>query len=512
MVVVIAGAILMSSCVRPDPEAAKYTPAPTLIQLSAATPVPPTETPRPTVTPTATTLPLITASESYPGTPTPDPTRHSSPNIPGENTLHLVAEGETLGTISLLYEISVAEIVEINGLTIDDLLSVGQALLVPTKADAISPSFKIIPDSELVYGPSAEGFYVQEAASFFGGYLKEYKEELEGHEMSGPEILQLVADRFSMNPRLLFALVEYQSGWVTRVDAEDDGYPLGYERAEYQGLYKQLSWAANLVNFGYYGRSEGGVRSFEVGGEHIVDFAGDINDGTAGMQLFLGSVPSVTYDEWLVDVGPDGFFATYSQLFGNPFIYTFDPLWPAALQQPELSLPWEPGITWYFTSGPHGGWASGSAWAALDFAPQNELLGCYQSDDWVTAMSGGSVVRSDHGAVVVDLDGDGYAGTGWAVTYMHLESRDRVPAGFEVKEGDRLGHPSCEGGFSNGTHVHIARTYNGRWVSADGEIPFVMDGWVSQGLGREYDGLLVRDEVVKEACSCREERNAILAD
>jgi LasA protease len=83
-------------------------------------------------------------------------------------------------------------------------------------------------------------------------------------------------------------------------------------------------------------------------------------------------------------------------------------------------------------------------------------------------MAPGLVVRSDFGAVVVDMDGDGYAGTGWAITYMHLETRDRVAIGTQVKTGDPLGHPSCEGGFSNGTHVHIARTYNGRWVAADG--------------------------------------------
>jgi LasA protease len=81
-----------------------------------------------------------------------------------------------------------------------------------------------------------------------------------------------------------------------------------------------------------------------------------------------------------------------------------------------------------------------------------------------------------------------------------------------VRAGDRLGHPSCEGGFSNSTHLHIARTYNGRWVAADGSIPFVFSGWVSQGLGREYDGLLVRGDSVKEACECREEWNAITAD
>jgi murein DD-endopeptidase MepM/ murein hydrolase activator NlpD len=178
-----------------------------------------------------------------------------------------------------------------------------------------------------------------------------------------------------------------------------------------------------------------------------------------------------------------------------------------------LQLPFASGDTWYLTSGPHGGWGAGSAWAALDFVPPDVEQGCLQSEAWVTAMADGVVVRSGNGAVVVDADGDGYAGTGWAILYQHLESRDRIPVGAFVQTGDRLGHPSCEGGFSNGTHVHIARLYNGRWLSADGSIPFNMAGWVSQGLQREYDGLLIRGGVQKEACAiCQDETNSITAD
>ena len=81
--------------------------------------------------------------------------------------------------------------------------------------------------------------------------------------------------------------------------------------------------------------------------------------------------------------------------------------------------------------------------------------------------------------------------------------------GTIVQVGDRLGHPSCEGGFSTATHLHLARTYNGHWIAADGSIPFNMNGWVSQGQGSEYDGLLVRGDEVKEAYEGRLEVNAL---
>ena len=90
---------------------------------------------------------------------------------------------------------------------------------------------------------------------------------------------------------------------------------------------------------------------------------------------------------------------------------------PAGVAAPPLVLPWAAGETWYFTGGPHGAWNTGSAWGALDFVPPGDQVGCIPSDAWVTAMTGGVISRSGHGAVVVDLDGDGYAGTGWAILY-----------------------------------------------------------------------------------------------
>jgi hypothetical protein len=400
----------------------------------------------------------------------------------------------------------------LNDLSDEAFLYAGQVILVPGQGVMTGPSFKIIPDSELVYGPAARDFDVQAVAARYNGHLLQYEEEVEGQTLSGPQIVQLLADRFSVNPRLLLAMVEYRSGWLTQANPAQLTTPMGNQDPRYSGLYAQLRWATDQLNWGYYGRAEGGLTGFSFGETAQVAFAADINDGTAGVQHWLGAHDDADYETWLVESGPSGFFATYSRLFGNPFAYTVDPLWPETLQQPPMALPWAAGETWYFTGGPHGGWAAGSAWAALDFVPHHEQLGCYTSEAWVRATAPGVVTRSSFGAVVVDLDGDGYAGSGWAVLYMHLEDRDRVAVGTRVETGDPLGHPSCEGGFSNGTHVHLARTYNGRWVSADGDTPFVLGGWESQGMGREYDGLLVRGEEVREACECRSEENAITAD
>jgi LysM repeat protein len=498
----VALALLLAGCVRPGPNPPDF-------------PTPVAGTPANDLSTGDNSQPLQaqlgTPAPQYAGQPTPDAAHYETGGGSAALGSHVVVAGETLGILAQRYGTTVAELMTLNGLTNPDLVQVGQALQVPGGEiqQVTGPEFKIIPDSELVYGPAARNFDARAFVSGLNGYLLRHSEEVEGQAMDGPAILQLVADRHSINPRLLLAVLEHGAGWVTQESPAATTVDLGAGDITTPGLYGQLSWAANLLNLGFYGRAEGGLRGFNLADDSQVFFAPTINDGTAGAQRYLGAIEGQTYESWQKAVGPEGLYAVYERLFGNPFGYAVEPLLPADLTAPALELPWAAGETWYFTGGPHGAWNTGSAWGALDFVPPADQVGCLPSDAWVTAMAPGVVSRSDHGAVVVDLDGDGYAGTGWAILYMHLETRDRAAAGADVAAGDRLGHPSCEGGFSNGTHLHIARSYNGRWISADGDRPFVMSGWVSSGAGAEYDGYLTRGDETREACVCREPINAV---
>lgn len=432
---------------------------------------------------------------------------------------HVVLLGETLSTIAEQYSVDINSLMARNNIDDGSRLLPGQVLLIPNRGqsedDLPAPQqiaeYEIISDHELVYGPDARDFNVADFLQSYDGYITIVEEEVEGQTLTGAEIVQLVADRHSVNPRLLLAVIEHVAGWLTQTEPSDVDFMLGREQEGLEGLYKQLSWAANLLNWGFYGRADGGAEIFLVGDSQI-SFAPEISNGTAGVQNYLGSRDNITYSRWLVDVGPDGFAATYRRLFGGSPAVENSPLLPQDLQQPALLLPWASGETWYYTGGPHGGWNSGSAWAALDFVPSDVEYGCVPSSSWVTAVADGVVARSGFGAVVLDLDGDGYAGSGWAITYMHLDNNDRIAAGSAVSAGDRIGHPGCEGGVTNGTHVHLARTYNGRWISADGNIPFNLSGWISSGEGYEYNGWLQRDDEIKTADIYKSEDNAITAE
>ncbi len=423
---------------------------------------------------------------------------------------HAVAAGETLSMIAERYGVTLAALVSANNIADPDHVEVDTLLIIPSQPIVQSdPSINEnqIPDSERVFGPSMQSVDILTLVPS-NSYLWQMSETVEGVSLNGVEIVRLVAERTRVNPRLLLAALDYRSGWVSGQNPVVTDKPMGYTYLV--GLYPQLEWTANLLNLGYYSRSEAGLAQLQLVDGTPIAIDPNLNAGMVGVHMWLAQQPDVTFAKWQADAGSDGFFASYRQLFGDPFAYVSEVM-PSGLVQPLLTLPWEAGEVWHFSGGPHGGWISGSAWAALDFIPGGEQLGCYVAPQWVTAMADGVVVRSDFGGVVLDLDGDGYAGTGWTILYQHIAPQQRVAVGTRLQRGDRIGHPSCEGGYSTGTHLHVARMFNGRWISADSEsLPFTLSGWVASGSGSEYNGILTRGNISIAAEAARDETNEIV--
>jgi len=476
----------------------------------------------------ASTL-VLSPSPAYPGTytgtPTPNPTPAGRSNDTGVES-YVVQPGETLGLIAAVFGCTVEEIVASNGLPDADSIGIGQTLVIPINATETGLALKLIPDSELVYGPAYIHFDLAGFVAGEGGYLAGYAEEVEGSLLTGAEIVQLVSQRFSVGPRVLMALLELRSRWVTdpQPAAGTLIYPLGHVQDYHEGLFQQLSWAAVRLNEGYYGWKRGDRTTVHLADGSRAAIAPGLNPGTAGVQNCLAELSS-TWDEWLAltgspssppmgGTGRGSFLATYERLFGNPFAYTVDPLVPPDLVQPELRLPWESGHTWYFTGGPHGGWGDGSGRAALDFVPSEESLGCAPSKEWATAAAPGLVLRSENGEVWMDLDGDGFEQSGWVLLYLHIYAEDRVEPGAYVERGQRIGHPSCEGGFSEATHLHFARRYNGEWIPAgSGLVPMVLSGWTAHEDVMPYDGTLTRGDEVRTAYECwDDDLNGLVSD
>jgi LysM repeat protein len=444
------------------------------------------------VNPAQTLIPTERPVNSPYLTPTPD-APHAVPTLRSQTVQYIVQSGDTLASVAQTYNLDLSLLASTNHLSNTDWLQVGQNLTIPAPQPTIDPSdFKIIPDSELVYGPVSSTLDVAAFVQAQGGYLSRYSEEYGGVTMSGAQIIATLAKEYSVNPRLLLALLEYQSGWVTQTQPPQTiiTYPLGMVDAARKGLYRQLSWAANQLNRGFYLWGVNALASSQLSDGNLVTFPASLNAGTVSVQRLFALVDDAA--SWSNAVSENGLYATFARFFGLPFDLSVEPLLPAELSQPTLQLPFEKGDVWSLTGGPHSAWGDGAAWAALDFAPPGTSYGCYSTNIWEVAVADGIIVRSQNGEVVLDLDGDGLEQTGWTILYMHVASADRVALGTNVKAGDHIGHPSCEGGVSNGTHLHLARRYNGVWIAADGNLPFVMDNWVSAGSGVEYDGTLTR--------------------
>ena len=505
VLVLIVGYVVVSGSTRPaglnvsgTPAAASPTPdvPVTLIAItsSAATATPSPEPPEPT----STFLP-----------PSPSPTAIMTP---APTQFYTSQSGDTLPALAARFGVNPADVRSVGALRGQTTLAEGQVLIIPRVLSGVGPGDKIVPDSELVFSAGGAGFGPQKFADQQGGYLAHYEGFADQRSMAGGDLVLVIAEHHSINPRLLVALLEYQSGWVTNPQPSGDAltYPLGYVHEYRHNLYSQLNWAANELEIGYYGWRAGTLTELQFRDGATLRLDPSLNAGTVALQFFFAQTKDRA--QWDAVVGPDGFAVTYRKFFGDPFARAVDALIPADLTQPPLALPFLPGHTWYFSGGPHGAWQQGGALAALDFAPASFEGGCAESQEWVTAVAAGKIVRANDGAVLLDLDGDGREETGWVIFYLHIAEKDRVKVGTVVETGDRLGHPSCEGGHATGTHVHLARKYNGEWIPADGLIPFNLSGWVAhQGKG-EYLGALTRGDVTIEACTCTSAAQAITAN
>ncbi len=456
------------------------------------------------------TLP-VQAQEEQPVRVTPLPTRPSY--APGELVDYTAQTGDTLPAIAAHFNTTVEEIRAANAFIPGDATTMppGMPMKIPIYYQALWGSpYQIIPDSLFINGPAQVGFETSAFVRDHPGWLKYYHDYVADRDRSGAEIVDYVATNYSVSPRLLLAILEYQLGALSDPQMPGDlaEYPLGYVDSSSTTLYRQLAWAANLLNNAYYGWRTGSLREITLSDGSLERPDPWQNAATVALHAYLALFRSPA--DYQVAVSSEGIARTFYGLYGDP--WAFSSHIPGSLRQPDLRLPFEPGRLWAFTGGPHSPWGEDAPLAAIDFAPPSVVGGCADTEEYATAVADGLVVRTGTGIAVLDLDGDGDERTGWVVFYLHLAYNDVVPLGARVKAGDRMGHPSCEGGKATGTHVHIARKYNGEWIPAGGPLAFNLEGWVAYNGAQPYQGYLKRQGRTVYACVCSDQSSQIQAD
>lgn len=455
----------------------------------------------------------IRANEPLINPPPPTPLPARPVYAPGELVDYIAQTGDTLPALAAHFNTTIEEVIEANPIIPNDVTTLPPGL--PMKIPIYHRNFwgsqyQIIPDSHFINGPAVVSFDTAEFVSQYNGWLKKYTEYVEGENRTGPEIIDFIAQNYGISPRILLTVAEYLAGALTSTTLPQDSltYPLGYRNYRYRGVYRQLIWAANRLNNGYYGWRSGDLIEFDSPDSSLERPDPWQNAATVGIQYLFSTILSP--DGYLHAIGPTGIAQTYRDLFGNPW-ETDVPHIPGSLAQPGLIFPFESGKVWAFTGGPHTGWGTGAPWAALDFAPASEITGCYTSYEWVASMAKGLITQSGIGYLTLDLDQDGDPRTGWVIFYLHVAEWEKTPEGTIVEAGTPIGHPSCEGGSSTGTHVHVARKYNGEWMIVDSALPFVIEGWMPKQGTLPYEGTLTRFDQTVTACICADQDSNVLS-
>jgi murein DD-endopeptidase MepM/ murein hydrolase activator NlpD len=472
----------------------------------------------PIIFPTSTVPPFIETKNAV--TPSATPTEKSIAKTPSETPaplndaapfLYYAQSGDMLPAVAERFNVDETEIISDADLSKTTLIDPGTLLVIPNRInEATTPNIQLLPDAEFVYSAAALDFDTETYVKEQGGYLSSFNDYLgSSGKIAGYDAIDRLAIENSVNPRLLLALLEYEARWVRGqpIDILHTEFPMGFNDYRYKGMSVQMTWAINTMSIAYYGWRAGTITHLEFPEGTKLRLDPRLNAGTVAIQYLFSKLHSQS--QWSQIINPDsGFPALYIEMFGDPWAKAalVGSIFPPGLIQPPLVLPFEPGVVWSFTGGPHNGWGqispniygrSHSIFSAIDFAPAAAKSGCIPTNTWVVASAPGLVVRSENGVVMVDLDGDGYEQTGWNLLYLHLATKDRVPAGTYIETNDRIGHASCEGGVSTGTHLHFARKFNGEWVTADGPIPFVLSGWRVIAGDEPYKGQLVNgDQVV----------------
>ena len=478
----------------------------------------------------ASCVPTSSSSSSSTDVP-PSPTQIAQPTVtqpaddirptsergmvsPGELVDYIAQDGDTLINLAVRFNTTAKEILEANPQIPKTVTTMpqGMPMQIPTYYRTFwGTQYQILPNNQFVNGPSAVTFDTATFLADYDTWIKDVNVYIEGHTISGVEFIDHMAYSYSVHPKVILALLENQAGVLSDsfLDEGEDAYLLDFVDPLTQGFSSQLNQALALLNEGYYLYQNGLLIEFDRPNGYIERPDPAQNAGTVALQYYFAEMLE-TDEEYQTAIGPDGFAKTYQDLFGDPWQEDAEPIYVANVTQPHMKLPFRSGEIWNFTGAPHATWGTGEPFGALDFAPPLTISGCVITDRPVVAVADGTVVRTDIGLVMLDLDGDGDERTGWNVFYFHI--RDKVPVGTVVKAGDFLGYPSCEGGRSTGTHVHIARKYNGEWINAAGTLAFNMEDWIPDpSLGTAYSGTMTRFGITITAVESGGLRSQILS-
>ena len=164
-------------------------------------------------------LPTLSAAEK-------DPVRKRRPKfMPGELVDYTAMDGDTLPALVARFNTTENEIRAANPILPEHITTLPQGLPMQIPIyyrSGWGSSFKILADAQYVNGPADKGFSARSYTDRQPGWFKYYNTWADSRNLRGGELIDYIAEVYSISPRLILAILQYLTNALTDPKYRDD--------------------------------------------------------------------------------------------------------------------------------------------------------------------------------------------------------------------------------------------------------------------------------------------------
>ncbi|WP_392343829.1 M23 family metallopeptidase [Pseudoalteromonas prydzensis] len=281
----------------------------------------------------------------------------------------------------------------------------------------------------------------------------------------------------SINPKIILALIEQQSGLLSNPDADFAAPLIGL--SDEQGFDAQVEDLVTKLSQRFYAYKQWQDSQVTAITSKYTSTA--ISNQASSNSSTAATAALVSVFKKRNKLAVDQDIVNHSNDDLTVFLATFDRLFPESSAQLQhsskstvqsaeqqfvaasfsMNLPWPSGY-WY-SGGAHSNTGSGYPYSSLDF---NNGSGNWGSNTpYVQAAHGGTVTRFSSCNIRV-THSSGYSTNYYHMSNLQYNSGDYVqPGAWLGRYANSYNQALCEGGQSSGPHVHFTLLYNGQQVS-----------------------------------------------
>jgi murein DD-endopeptidase MepM/ murein hydrolase activator NlpD len=360
----------------------------------------------------------------------------------------------------------------------------------PAAEPTAVPPAPFFDDRRLTYEPN---FYAPQIQAFLDtqpGPLKSLVFQVGDRRHSFAEALSSQTSYYSINPKVILALIELQSRTLSTASPSADqiGWALGFqgENGSKRGLQAQVRWAVKQILYSKRDYPQQLPLTFADNSSAAAPADWSMSEYVVARAL----APTTSADR--LPGLLQRFLETYTRLFGDPRTAPTD--WPAAAA-PFLSWPLEhpAGVTSFFD---HGGpfltrnaragimtyWGRNETDIAFAYNGHDGWDYAAAPPDLALAAADGDVVFAGNAddncntrSAIID-HGNGYRTLYWHLNHVDVKIGDRVARGQPI---GMIGSSGC----ATGPHLHFGVQYLGRNTDPYGWCGAEPDPWAQNPSG-----------------------------